>query len=342
MRIAILTPTLLPFSGIDRLVEKEAERLSKGNSVDVFALRAEMKLKNAKVVEMGMPQNSFLERAYRLFYFLDFIKIIRYTRRMKKYDKIICHQYPMTIYGSLAKKMYGKEYIYHDAGIAYPHLFESVLERAYMRLFSLFTAMSIKNADGAISISNFLKNELKRDAGIESTVEYIEVDRKRFNKNIDGRNIRAKYKIKSGPLLLYVGRISPHKGIHLLIEAFGMIKKRIPEAKLVIVGKNTFNAYSERLKNLAKSSNLGESVLFAGFVKDDELPQYYAACDAYTTATLWEGFDLPAVEAQCCGKPVVAFNLCSHPEVVKNGVLVKPGDTREFAEAVIGILKKRK
>ena len=62
MRIAILTPTLLPFSGIDRLVEKEAERLSKGNSVDVFALRAEMKLKNAKVVEMGMPQNSFLER----------------------------------------------------------------------------------------------------------------------------------------------------------------------------------------------------------------------------------------------------------------------------------------
>jgi len=71
------------------------------------------------------------------------------------------------------------------------------------------------------------------------------------------------------------------------------------------------------------------------------LPCYYAACDLYVTASLWEGFNLPIAEAQACGKRVVAFNIGSHPEVVKNGILVEKGSTSKFAEAVIKLLSKR-
>ena len=133
---------------------------------------------------------------------------------------------------------------------------------------------------------------------------------------------------------MYVGRIAPHKGIHLLLKALSLVKKEIPNAKLIIAGKPTFNNYFKTLKKL--SSN---DVIFTGFVDDKELPEYFAACNLYVTASLWEGFNLPAAEAQACGKKVVAFDICSHPEVVKNGVLVKRNDIKGFANAIIKLIK---
>ena len=133
---------------------------------------------------------------------------------------------------------------------------------------------------------------------------------------------------------MYVGRIAPHKGIHLLLKSFKIVKNNIPNAKLIIVGKPTFNNYFRKLKNM--SSN---DVIFTGFVDDNELKYYYASCNIYVTASLWEGFNLPAAEAQACGKKVVAFDIGSHPEVVKNGILVKKGDVTGFADAILKLLK---
>jgi 1,2-diacylglycerol 3-alpha-glucosyltransferase len=104
----------------------------------------------------------------------------------------------------------------------------------------------------------------------------------------------------------------------------------------MIVGKHTFGAYSNRLRKMS-----GASVIFTGLVSDEELPYYYAACDVYATCTLWEGFDLPVAEAQACGKPVVAFDIGPHKEVIDSrGCLVKLGDMKEFGKAVAAILDR--
>ena len=81
------------------------------------------------------------------------------------------------------------------------------------------------------------------------------------------------------------------------------------------------------------------NIIFTGFVDDNELPHYYAACDVYVTASLWEGFNLPAAEAQACGKKVVAFDIGSNPEIIKNGKLIKKYDIKGFADAVLGMIK---
>ena len=70
------------------------------------------------------------------------------------------------------------------------------------------------------------------------------------------------------------------------------------------------------------------------------MAKFYSACDCYVTASLWEGFDMPVVEAQACGKSVVAYDVCSHPEVVKKGILVKAKDTKGFATAILKIISK--
>ena len=82
-----------------------------------------------------------------------------------------------------------------------------------------------------------------------------------------------------------------------------------------------------------------KNVIFKEFVEDKKLPYYYAACDLYVTASLWEGFNLPAAEAQECGKKVVAFDVCSHPEIVKNGILVEKNNIEKFADAIVRLLK---
>ncbi|MBU0580433.1 MAG: glycosyltransferase family 4 protein [Candidatus Margulisbacteria bacterium] len=338
MKIALLTPTFSQFSGIDRVVELQAEELiKKGNQVTIFTLKAGINPKKANLVVMSMPKNPFFERLYRLFFFLDFFKIKKYSRLLKNYDLIISHQYPMNLLGCSAKKKYNIKYVYHNHGVAYPWLFKRLTERLYMRIFKFLTNLTAKKADEVVSISQYLKQELKKETSINSRIVYDKIDKKRFHKGIKGQKIKKKYGLGKNPVCLYVGRISPHKGIHLLIKAFNLVLKKMPTAKLLIVGKKTFDDYATELKKLAKKVN-PQAIIFAEFVPDKDLPYYYAACDVYTTATLWEGFNMTVVEAQALGKPVVAFNLCAHPEVVKKGKLVKPLDICGFADAIISTI----
>ena len=105
----------------------------------------------------------------------------------------------------------------------------------------------------------------------------------------------------------------------------------------MIVGASYYNSYFKKLKSIIEESD----IIFTNRVEDRELPLYYAACDVYATCSLWEGFNLPLVEAQACGKPVVAFDIGPHREVVKNGILVKKGDVKEFSEKLVEILKNK-
>lgn len=338
MRIAILTPTFSHFSGIDRLVEMQAEKfVKKGNKVDIFTLSASIKPKKYGLYVLGMPKNPFLERLYRLFMFFDIKKVRKYTEILEDYDIIISHLYPMNIFAYRAKKKNKKlRYIYHNAGIGITETY-SFFEKLYLKLFKYLTNITIRNVDEVISISNFLRNELKKETGINSKVEYIQIDKKRFHKGIDESRVRKKYGIKDEPVFLYVGRISPHKGMDLLIESFKLVQEKYPKAKLIIVGKHTFPRYSKKLERMAN-----KGIIFAGFVSDKELPFYYAACDVYTTASLWEGFDMPIVEAYNMGKPSVAFNVGSHPEVLRRGILVKEKDIEGFANAMVQLIESGK
>lgn len=346
MKVAILTPTFSKFSGPDRVVMNEAEELTaKGDDVTVFTFRTDfdpmaLRKKGIEVEVLGMPEKPVLERIYRLLFFLDAKKVARIVGMLRGFDHVISFLYPMTIPAAIAKKKHKIRYTYYDVGVAYPQLFDSFLERAYMRIFGLFTRLTVKNCDNAISISKFLSSELKKQTGIDSTVKYVKIDHTRFNTragSIYGKKIAEiteKHKPKK-PVLLYVGRISPHKGIHLLLQSFKLVREKFPTATLVITGKHTFPKYSEQLQKAAAETG---GVIFAGYVPDEDLPAYYSTCDAYVTASMWEGFNIPLCEANACGKPAVAFNIGSHPEVIKNGKLVEAGNTEEFAAAIINIL----
>lgn len=332
MKIALLVPNYSDYSGDAKVVKIQADECSeKGNEITIFSLNSEMKSNNQTIIKMGMPKNQFLERIYRLLLPIDLFTTIKWIPRLKKFDLIISHNYPMNWLAYLAKKRYGVKYFFWYHGIPEPDTYPKLYERIYLRLFIYFTKITIKNADRIFSVSNSAKKELKNRTGLESDVIYNKVDLEKFNPSNDGSKIREKFHLSDSKVILNVGRVCPQKGADLLIKSFTLIKEEIPNVKLIIAGKHTYDYFSKQLKELSN-----DSVIFTGFVPDDELPDYYAACDLYATCSLWETFNIPIAEAQASGKPVVAFDIGPHAEIIDhNGILVPDINIKEFADACI-------
>ena len=125
---------------------------------------------------------------------------------------------------------------------------------------------------------------------------------------------------------LYVGRINPvdqpYKGTSELFELAPSLKVEFPQMKWVMVGLGT-----DKDAELCTKSGILPLLNHP----DWKMRQVFVGCDLYVTASKWEGFNLPILEAQYFGKPVLAYNLAAHPEVVKDeatGFLVK--DKQEF------------
>jgi glycosyltransferase involved in cell wall biosynthesis len=164
------------------------------------------------------------------------------------------------------------------------------------------------------------------------------VDLEKFNRSVDTSDINEK--LGNERKILFVGNLHPNKGVHFLIKSFALVKSRINDVKLVIVGDGHLKHY---LINLTKRLNLEKDVIFAGFVNDEDLPKYYASCDIFASASVLEGFGLIFLEAMALGKPIVAFNLASIPEVVENaGILVNEINHEKFANAIIELLSDEK
>ena len=334
MKIAILTPTFNYYSGVDRVAQERAEYYSKkGNDVTVFALEAKIKPKGYKIIELGRPKSQFIERIYRLFPFLYFNKNV--IKKLKEFNQVISLNEPLDFLAAQAKKRYGLRYIAWFSGF-YAHG-ENLLEKIYMIIFRYFYLKHLRQADKIICVSNYVRNKLI-ETGIDinkTDIEYNKIDSKRFNRSVRKLNLSnvnkiiKKYNLENKNVFLYVGRLSTNKRVDLLIKMFKM--EKLPNSKLLIVGKPTFKGYFKKLLSMAD-----EDVIFTDFVADEDLPAYYAVSDVYVTASSEEGFNLPALEAQACGKPVVAFDVGSHKEVIKKGkvTLVPEGDIQGFTNAM--------
>ena len=145
--------------------------------------------------------------------------------------------------------------------------------------------------------------------------------------------------------LLYVGGISPHKNLSVLINAFKQIcdDQTQFDVKLVLVGDYKddpfFSAYPSLKKQVAELG-LENKVIFTGFITDEDLVRFYNAATLLVFPSLEEGFGLPALEAMACGTPVAASNCSSLPEVIAEaGRFFDPRDEQNVADVIKEILK---
>jgi len=332
-RIAILVPKFTAYSGAAQVAEIQAKELVKeGHQVDIITFFADIPPSGFTVQTMGVPapRNTFWQRLYMLLFPLDLFKTLKWLPRLKEYDEIIVHLYPLTWFGYLAKKLYNVKYTFWYHGITPPHLFPKFYERIYVKLSMLFTKLTTRNVDRAVAVSRYAQKEMRRYFGLEGEVIYNKVDLSRFHPAVDGTKVREQHNLGDDPVILFVGALRPVKGVHLLIQAFKLVKQKIPQAKLVIVGRPEHPYYFEQLKRMSD-----KSVIFAGYVPQEMLPSYYAACDVYASCSLWEAHNVTALEAQACGKPIIVWHESFRETINKDGVLVEIGNIEKFAQACI-------
>lgn len=213
-------------------------------------------------------------------------------------------------------------------------------------LVRLFTAC-LRCSALIICNSNYTRAEyMSMDADSPPTVVITPgVDSARFATR-DGQVVRARYGFAGKQVLLTVGNLVQRKGHDIVITALSALISRGCDVHYLIVGCGPEEA---RLRDLAVALGVGERVTFAGRVKEEELPDYYDACDIFVMLSrsvnqgrqAIEGFGIVYLEANCCGKPVIGVRSGGVIEAVdhgQTGFLVEPEDTLNQAIDAISAL----
>jgi D-inositol-3-phosphate glycosyltransferase len=156
---------------------------------------------------------------------------------------------------------------------------------------------------------------------------------------------RERLGIEFGPVLLFVGRIQPLKGVDVAIETLARVRDDYPLARLVVVGGPSGDSGPSEMAHLAQLAThrgVGNEVVFRPPESHDVLADFYRACDALLIPSRYESFGLVAAEAQASGLPVVAANVGGLSYAVADGtsgVLNDGYDPSTWAAAVRRVLE---
>ena len=163
------------------------------------------------------------------------------------------------------------------------------------------------------------------------------IDAKKFSPKNNGKYFREMLGIaKNERMVLTAGRISDEKNVDVIVKAAKEVLKE-ENAKFVIMGDGPAK---QAIAKLVKEEGLEKKVVFVGFVKDFEVPYFYAATDAFVTASTFETQGLALLEVMASGKVCVGADALAIPELLngRNGFLFEAGNSEACSEAILKAL----
>ncbi|WP_300458613.1 glycosyltransferase family 4 protein [Desulfobacula sp.] len=168
-----------------------------------------------------------------------------------------------------------------------------------------------RQADGVIANSEFTKQELLKIGVTESRIINLSpgVDVQHFKPGLVTEDLKKKIGVgDNNKLLLSVGRLSRRKGFDHTIKALSCLRKKGLDVHYAIVGIGKDKPY---LEQLAQDNGVVKQVHFLGHVSEEDLPRWYNAADLFVMPNReingdTEGFGMVFLEANACGKPVIA------------------------------------
>ena len=163
---------------------------------------------------------------------------------------------------------------------------------------------------------------------------------------LNRKRLKEMCKLEGFKVVLFVGRLSSKKGVHILIKAMKRVMESHRDTALVIVGSkwyggNKSDEYTRYLQNLSKE--LKGPVIFTGFLKPDAIPPYYNLGDIFVCPSQWdEPLARVHYEAMAAGLPIITTNKGGNAEVIagyKNGLVIKDsGNPEVMADYIAHLL----
>ena len=183
-------------------------------------------------------------------------------------------------------------------------------------------------ADVVLAASQAVADRLN---GLQAKVVYVPVDP-------DPPPIDAPWEQRPGPVVGFVGRLEPRKGPLDLVKAAPLIRARIPDARVVIVGDEPFGLNRKYAEEVSASGEIEH------YPWSENAPGLMRHLDVLVLPSYEEPAGTVLAEAMAVGTPVVATRVDGLPEVVRDGVtgrLVSPGDPQALADAIVDVLANR-
>ena len=351
--IAIVVPELLPVppvqgGAVEHWVDEASHRLvTPGRRLAVVSRPAGVPSREG-IEYIGIPWTPLEKFFHRikervtwknpLRYLAKIQNVYSYGRRVaqavKAFDVIYLHNEPNILL--FLQQRSGQKIVLHMHN-----------DHLTMRLFRPFYRRALAKADRVICVSDYIRRQAVAvfpEYADRFCVVFNATDPDVFKPYGDEavRQLEGVVSFEAGKkYLLYVGRLTPVKGVHVLIEAFREIHRQMPDVRLIITGSSFFGgaaktAYEQSLVKLAEPVN--DAIVFTGYLPHEKLKYLYSRVDMIVLPSVWQDpCPLVVLEAMASGTCLVSSAVGGVPEVVKseiNGVLVEAGKVDSLVQGV--------
>ena len=385
MRIAFVSwddtlPEIGGYSSISLVSYQLALQLTRfGNEVIIYGKKNEdrpafeIDANNIIHIRLSSKQDDFTRKPYRLF---ERLGLINNLKRPLFASNLYSPRYIKQVAIDLRKRCPDIVHIHNFSQYApiirsfNPHA--KVVLHMHCEWLNQLDRNSIKkrlrHVDMVVGCSNYISGKVSQRFPEFSNccqTSYNGVDVSKFAVNYTRANKQGGKKN-----ILYVGRLSPEKGVHVLLDSFSKVLKSFPDTHLQIVGGTGVVPYEflvgisddERVQDLARFYQGADSkqadyykqllsrlpatqmqqVSFLDYVPHMFIQDVYRNADIFVNSSLSEALGMPILEAMASEVPVIGPDVGGVPELIKHretGLLFRPGDSESLAEAIIHLLK---
>lgn len=332
MNIALIMHELLVEGGGERQCVSLARALSQqGHQVVVYTSAYDPVncfpeiCKDITVIALGRGLWPRLRKPFFLRGYLDMRRLIRKVTR--PHDIWNPHHWPAQWAAVWLKRKLGGAVLWmcNDVPNFYEKSRESksggMISRMALRFFYLYDRGQNRKVDLTMFLSNWAESEFKKIYSGRTCVVRSGADPKRFSPGGDRQKIRNRFGYQPDEfVLLWLGIFMPHRRLQDAIEAISRPVLRDAKVRLLLAGSGrTYPEYFSSLQELAAKLGVEDKVIFAGKVEDDEVRDFYCACDAFLFPNENQTWGLAVLEAMACGSPVLVSQGAAVHEVLTDG-----------------------
>jgi glycosyltransferase involved in cell wall biosynthesis len=335
MRIAQVSPFFYPhIGGVESHVQTLSEKLV-GNGHDVTVYTSNFGDLKEREIYRGVEVVR-VKQTREIFY-TPITPSLKKEMKPEKYDVVHAHTPPplSSYYTARAMKKSKTPYVvtYH-CDLQLPGIIGSLATAAYKVTLGRYTFKQTQKIIVHTKTYGATSRILwKFDVSVIPSAVNPEI----YSENIDSQSVIARHGLEGKKLVLFVGRIVPHKGLDYLIYTAEFTPKNV---SYLIVGRGD---YLGSLRRKTREKGLEKRILFAGKVPSKKLPSYYAAADVFVLPSIsrLEAFGLVVLEAMASAKPVIISNIPGVTELItdgEEGLHVEPMDAKDLADKINQIL----
>lgn len=324
MRVLMVTPYVgTTYGGTSKVVKELATSLGRLNlQIDLVTTRAN----NTTILQV--PLGCWLSaETYRVRYFScwhrkDLILSVALMRwlalQLKNYDLVHTHTAfaPIVSFTYWLCRLYGIPYITTPHGMLEPWAlgYKARKKRFY---FNWIEKPGLRGASAIHAIATPESEHIKALGFAQAVLVHNGLHPQNYKGAVKPELFYEHFPCtRDKSIVLFLGRIDPKKGLDLLAHAFAMVKKRFPNAHLVVAGPDSINFMPAVQEYFAQANCLG-NVTFTGMLTGEIKRAALAAATAYVAPSYSEGFSMSVLEGMASGLPCVITTGCNFPEAAQ-------------------------